>query len=84
MSRPDFQLAPAGPGAERAARREGPAQEAGAERRTERAATGAAPGASVHEALRETQIDGVLAELDAELVGLAPVKTRLREIAPYS
>jgi probable Rubsico expression protein CbbX len=32
-------------------------------------------------ALRESKITEVLTELDAELVGLAPVKTRIREIA---
>jgi probable Rubsico expression protein CbbX len=41
----------------------------------------AAPGADVHAVLRETQIGTVLAELDRELVALAPVKTRIREIA---
>jgi probable Rubsico expression protein CbbX len=49
----------------------------------ERVATtnGDASGASVHEVLRETQINSVLDELDEELVALAPVKTRIREIA---
>lgn len=32
-------------------------------------------------ALRESNIEEVLGELDAELIGLAPVKTRIREIA---
>jgi probable Rubsico expression protein CbbX len=41
----------------------------------------AAPGADVHAVPRETQIGTVLAELDRELVALAPVKTRIREIA---
>jgi probable Rubsico expression protein CbbX len=38
-------------------------------------------GASVQTVLRETQINAVLDELDAELVALRPVKTRIREIA---
>jgi len=32
---------------------------------------------------RDTQIDAVLAELDAALIGLKPVKQRIREIAAY-
>jgi probable Rubsico expression protein CbbX len=44
-------------------------------------ANGDASGASVHDVLRESQISSVLAELDGDLVALAPVKTRLREIA---
>jgi len=41
------------------------------------------PGARVDLAKEraESQVDGVLDALDAELVGLAPVKTRIREIA---
>ncbi|MGI8605784.1 MAG: AAA family ATPase [Gaiellaceae bacterium] len=35
----------------------------------------------VESVLRESQMDDVLAELDEELVGLAAVKTRMREIA---
>ncbi|HYY23310.1 MAG TPA: CbbX protein [Thermoleophilaceae bacterium] len=81
MSGPDFQLGPTARGADRAARREDAAEDSGAADRTDRATSEPAPAASVHEVLRETQIDGVLAELDRELVGLAPVKTRLREIA---
>jgi probable Rubsico expression protein CbbX len=36
---------------------------------------------SVQQILRETKVKPVLDELDRELVGLAPVKTRIREIA---
>ncbi len=36
---------------------------------------------SVGDVLAQTQIEPVLAELDRELVGLVPVKTRIREIA---
>jgi probable Rubsico expression protein CbbX len=32
-------------------------------------------------ALRDSQVESVLAELDAELIGLAPVKERIRQIA---
>jgi probable Rubsico expression protein CbbX len=35
----------------------------------------------LHEARRRSGVDDVLAALDRELVGLAPVKTRIREIA---
>ena len=35
----------------------------------------------LHKELAETQVAEVLDELDRELVGLAPVKTRIREIA---
>lgn len=36
---------------------------------------------TVAEVLEQTQVESVLAELDHELVGLAPVKTRIRDIA---
>ena len=36
---------------------------------------------SVAEVLAESQVEQVLAELDSDLVGLAPVKTRIRDIA---
>jgi len=36
---------------------------------------------TVAEALEQSQVEAVLAELDAELVGLAPVKQRIRDIA---
>ncbi len=41
----------------------------------------AATVVDVDAALRESQVMEVLAQLDAELIGLAPVKTRIREIA---
>jgi probable Rubsico expression protein CbbX len=40
-----------------------------------------AGGVDVAELVRETRVFDVLKELDTELVGLAPVKTRIREIA---
>ena len=40
-----------------------------------------AAGVDVAELVRETRVFDVLNELDTELVGLAPVKTRIREIA---
>lgn len=40
-----------------------------------------AGGVDVAELVRETRVFDVLDELDTELVGLAPVKTRIREIA---
>jgi probable Rubsico expression protein CbbX len=36
---------------------------------------------TVGDVLRESQVEGVLAELDRDLVGLAPVKQRIRDIA---
>jgi hypothetical protein len=36
---------------------------------------------TVAEVLQQTQVEAVLAELDSELVGLAPVKARIRDIA---
>lgn len=39
------------------------------------------PARTVAEVLQQTQVESVLAELDAELVGLAPVKARIRDIA---
>jgi len=53
------------------------------------AAAGAAVGAeppvatarSVAQVLADSQVEAVLAELDSELVGLAPVKARIRDIA---
>jgi probable Rubsico expression protein CbbX len=40
-----------------------------------------APANGAAEVLREADIEGVLRQLDRELVALAPVKTRIREIA---
>lgn len=44
-------------------------------------APGAAPTFDLRRAWREAGIDALLAQMDRELVGLAPVKARLREIA---
>ncbi|MDP2018492.1 MAG: CbbX protein, partial [Hydrogenophaga sp.] len=33
--------------------------------------------------LRESDVTGVMDQLDAELIGLLPVKRRIREIAAY-
>jgi probable Rubsico expression protein CbbX len=41
----------------------------------------AAAPRSVGEVLRETQVEAVMDELDRDLVGLAPVKARIRDIA---
>ncbi|MBL8341351.1 MAG: CbbX protein [Rubrivivax sp.] len=40
-----------------------------------------APACTVAEVLRDSQVEPVLAELDRELIGLAPVKQRIRDIA---
>ncbi|MBK9136616.1 MAG: CbbX protein [Betaproteobacteria bacterium] len=39
------------------------------------------PARTVGDVLRESQVEAVLAELDRDLVGLAPVKQRIRDIA---
>jgi probable Rubsico expression protein CbbX len=44
-------------------------------------ATAISGARSVNEVLAESQVDGVLDELDRELIGLAPVKQRIRDIA---
>lgn len=44
-------------------------------------ASGEAPRADVSAVLRESNVEEVLDKLDRELVALAPVKTRIREIA---
>ncbi len=41
----------------------------------------AAPPRTVNEVLAQSQVEEVLAELDSELIGLVPVKTRIRDIA---
>jgi probable Rubsico expression protein CbbX len=41
----------------------------------------AAPSRTVADVLRESQVEAVLAELDRDLIGLAPVKQRIRDIA---
>ena len=45
------------------------------------AAPGEASAGQLAEILRESNIEGILGELDRDLVALAPVKTRIREIA---
>ena len=44
-------------------------------------ATPQRPARTVNEVLADSQVEGVLDELERELVGLAPVKARLRDIA---
>ncbi|MBT9597838.1 MAG: AAA family ATPase, partial [Vitreoscilla sp.] len=44
-------------------------------------AEGRAPARTVNEVLAQSQVEAVLDELDRELVGLAPVKQRIRDIA---
>ena len=80
MSEQRFGIAPRAPGEERTAER--PAPEPSAEPAIEQAvAAAASPAMSPQAVVRETKLDALLAELDGELVGLAPVKTRIREIA---
>ena len=45
------------------------------------AATPAAPPRTVGEVLRDSQVEAVMGELEQDLVGLAPVKQRIRDIA---
>jgi probable Rubsico expression protein CbbX len=45
------------------------------------ASAAAAPARTVADVLRESQVEAVLAELDRDLIGLAPVKQRIRDIA---
>jgi probable Rubsico expression protein CbbX len=47
----------------------------------EPAPAAAAPARTVAAVLRESQVEAVLEELDRDLVGLAPVKQRIRDIA---
>jgi len=54
---------------------------AGAADDTARADAPGAPARTVGDVLRESQVESVLAELDRDLVGLAPVKQRIRDIA---
>ena len=80
MSEQRFGIAPRAPGEERTAER--PAPEPSAEPAIEQAvAVAESPAMSPQAVVRETKLDALLAELDGELVGLAPVKTRIREIA---
>jgi probable Rubsico expression protein CbbX len=73
-----FSVAPRAPGEERTASRPPAAKEPGiAPAVAELVEAGASPQAIVH----RTGLDAVLDGLDGDLVGLAPVKTRIREIA---
>ena len=44
-------------------------------------AAAAAPARTVNEVLRQTDVQGVIGELERDLVGLTPVKARIRDIA---
>ncbi|GAP36847.1 CbbX protein [Piscinibacter sakaiensis] len=44
-------------------------------------APASAPARTVNEVLAQSQVEGVLEELERDLVGLAPVKARIRDIA---
>ena len=74
MSTTGFAMPPRAPGEQRTAQRPPPEPE-----------TPPGPvvpdGAGPRTILRETEVEQVLAELDRDLVGLDPVKTRIREIA---
>ena len=48
---------------------------------TDPAAAGTAAARTVAEVLAHSQVEAVMDELDRDLVGLAPVKTRVRDIA---
>jgi probable Rubsico expression protein CbbX len=73
-----FSVAPRAPGEPRTASRPPAAKEPGiAPAVAEFVEPGASPRAIVH----RTGLDAVLDQLDGDLVGLAPVKTRIREIA---
>jgi probable Rubsico expression protein CbbX len=73
-----FSVVPRVPGEPRTASRAAPAGESGIRLAVREAADLAADPQKV---ARTTGIDSVLDQLDRELVGLAPVKTRIREIA---
>jgi len=73
-----FSVVPRAPGEPRTAERTAPASERGIRDAVSEAADVAADPRTV---ARSTGLDTVLDQLDGELVGLAPVKTRIREIA---
>jgi probable Rubsico expression protein CbbX len=73
-----FSVVPRAPGEPRTAERTAPASERGIRDAVSEAADVAADPQTV---ARSTGLDTVLDQLDGELVGLAPVKTRIREIA---
>ncbi|MBL8324597.1 MAG: CbbX protein [Rubrivivax sp.] len=67
------------PGTERAAARD--AQSRAAARGADPATGMATPARTVADVLRESQVEQMLADLEGELIGLAPVKQRIRDIA---
>jgi probable Rubsico expression protein CbbX len=73
-----FSVVPRAPGEPRTASRAAPPGESGIRLAVAEAADLAADPQTV---ARRTGLDAVLGQLDGELVGLAPVKTRIREIA---
>ena len=73
-----FSVAPRAPGEPRTASRPPSAEERGI---APTSAEFVELGASPRTVARRTRLDAVLEQLDGELVGLAPVKTRIREIA---
>jgi probable Rubsico expression protein CbbX len=58
-----------------------PGQTSAAPPALEATAAPASSARSVAQVLRESQVEAVLAELDRDLIGLAPVKQRIRDIA---
>jgi probable Rubsico expression protein CbbX len=73
-----FSVAPRAPGEPRTASRPPSAEERGI---APTVAEFVELGASPRTVARRTRLDAVLDQLDGELIGLAPVKTRIREIA---
>jgi probable Rubsico expression protein CbbX len=73
-----FGVVPRAPGEPRTAARAAPAGERGIRLSVAEAAD---PAADPQTVARRTGLDAVLDQVDRELVGLAPVKTRIREIA---
>jgi probable Rubsico expression protein CbbX len=73
-----FSVAPRAPGEPRTASRPPSAEERGI---APAVAEFVELGASPRTVARRTRLDAVLEQLDGELIGLAPVKTRIREIA---
>jgi probable Rubsico expression protein CbbX len=73
-----FSVAPRAPGEPRTASRPPAAKEPGI---APAVAEFVEPGASPQSVVQRTGLDAVLDQLDGDLVGLAPVKTRIREIA---
>jgi probable Rubsico expression protein CbbX len=73
-----FNVVPRAPGEQRTASRAASADERGIRLAAAEAADAAADPRTI---ARRTGLDAVLGQLDGELVGLAPVKTRIREVA---